>query len=277
MGEVSVGEVSADETAIRDIPLSARLTELRSWSELSAATGGAALVRHEVGPDLIAPAHRLGDAVLFLREIQTGAIGAVVLGPEPEEVAELLGSPWQSWPGYRGVRGVTVERANHRALEEVGVRGIGLWSSMVVSRDDLVRRPVPEGIHPDSDVDRQEARAFVDAHYSSKWLAPHPVGETWVGLRDDAGILRATGLAAVTPAGVVRLSGITVPAAERGRGLGRAETQNLVEHGLTVADEVTLGVDDDNHAARVTYSRMGFRVSHDFSSGLLVPGKGRSQ
>jgi len=54
-------------------------------------------------------------------------------------------------------------------------------------------------------------------------------------------------------------------------------TQDLVEHGLTVADEVTLGVDDDNHAARVTYSRMGFRVSHDFSSGLLVPGKGRSQ
>ena len=145
------------------------------------------------------------------------------------------------------------------------------------ARAALVRRPVPEGIHPDSDVDRQEARAFVDAHYSSKWLAPHPVGETWVGLRDDAGILRATGLAAVTPAGVVRLSGITVPAAERGRGLGRAVTQGLVEHGLTVADEVTLGVDDDNHAARATYSRMGFRVSHDFSSGLLVPGKGRSQ
>ena len=46
---------------------------------------------------------------------------------------------------------------------------------------------------------------------------------------------------------------------------------------LEYADEVTLGVDDDNHAARATYSRMGFRVSHDFSSGLLVPGKGRSQ
>ena len=274
---MSVGEGSAGEGSVPDIFFGVRHSELRSWSELSAATGGAALVRHEVGPDLIAPAHRLGDAVLFLREIQSGALGAVVLGPDSGDIAELLGSPWQSWPGYRGVRGVTVERANHRALEEVGARGLGLWSSMAVSRDDLVRRPVPEGIHPDSDVDRQEARAFVDAHYSSKWLAPHPVGETWVGLRDDAGILRATGLAAVTPAGVVRLSGITVPAAERGRGLGRAVTQDLVEHGLTVADEVTLGVDDDNHAARVTYSRMGFRVSHDFSSGLLVPAKGRSQ
>lgn len=250
--------------------MSAHPTALPSYAALLAATAGAALVRHEVGPELLAPPHQLGGAVLFLREIQTGAVGAVALGPG-SDVAALLALPWQAWPGYEAVRGMTVERVNHDALVAAGARSIGEWSTMAVSADELVRRPLAPGLVLDPDVSVGEARGFVDEHYSAKWLAPEPRRETWVGVRDSAGALLATGMVSLTPAGVPRLSGITVPTAGRGQGLGRAVTQGLTELGLTWADEVTLGVDDDNLAARATYSRMGYRTTHDFSSGLVLP------
>lgn len=253
-----------------------RLTALSTYATLLAATDGAPLVRHEVGPELLAPPRQLGGAVLFLREIQTGAVGAVALGPTAD-VAALLSLPWQTWPGYEAIRGMTVERDNHDALVAAGARGIGEWSTMVVDEASLVRRAVPEGLKVELGIPPEEARAFVDQHYSAKWLAPAPLGETWVGLRDRDGALQATGMASVTPAGFVRLSGITVPAAARGRGLGWAVAQALTQHGFTVSDEVTLGVDDDNMAARTTYSHMGYRVSHRFSSGLISSTGNRSE
>jgi len=246
-----------------------RLVELESYAAVLAATGGAPLVRLEVGPVLIAPAWSWGAAVLLMREIQTGATGAVMLGPT-EDVRALLACPWREQPGYEAVRGLTLERANRPELEAAGARMIGDWRTMAITGAELVPRPVPGGVLIDPSVPREAARAFVEEHYSSRWLAPSPPGEVWVGARDAAsGRLLAVGMSALTPAGVPRLAGITVPASERGRGLGRQVTQALVQSGLSRHEVVTLGVDEDNVVGLGLYAAMGFRTTHEFSSGLL--------
>lgn len=243
---------------------------IATYADLLAATGDAPLVRHEVGEDLLAQPLALGRAVLFLREIQNGDIGAVALGPS-DDVAALLATDWRTAPGFARC-GLTVERVNRPVLVASGARGLGEWRTMVVDAAALQHRPVPSGCSVDRVVDKAEARAFVAAHYSDRWLAPTPRGEAWVGVRDADGRLLATGMTSMTPAAVPRLAGITVPPDQRGRGLGWQVTQALVELGLAVCDVVTLGVDDDNTTARALYGAMGFVTTHELSSAAL-PGR----
>lgn len=274
-----------------------RPTLISSYDGLLAASGKAPLVRHEVGPELLAPGLMIGRAVMFVREDQTGAQGVAVLGPR-EEVSALLASSWRSVPGYAGIRSVTVEQSSREALVAAGGRGIGDWGTMAIS--SLAPRRVDvfqdahgcleyidpashqtlaaasaaptRGLRVDHDVPRAEARSFVAQHYSSRWLASAPPGEVWAGVRDSDGTLRATGMGSLTPAGYLRLAGITVPTESRGQGLGHAVTRALVEIGLAINDEAVLGVDDDNFAARKLYAAMGFRLTHTFSSGALARG-----
>lgn len=241
---------------------------ITSYAALLAAADGAPVVRHDVGPHLLAPALALGRAVLLLRRIQTGAIGAVALGPLPD-VTDLLASNWRAAEGYAHLRSLTVERDNHGVLEALGARDIGLWSTMVVDRCSLRRVEGPPGLTVDVDVPRAQARAFVDEHYHSRWLAPPSPAEVWGGVRDGSGDLVAAGMVAPTAAGIPRLAGITVPVARRGQGLGRLVTHVITEIGLAGAPVVTLGVDDDNLTARRTYAALGFTVTHAFSSGTL--------
>ena len=250
--------------------MAAPLRELPDLAALLSACGDDALVAYEVGPELPAPPLALGRAVLFRRETQLGFAGAAALGPV-DDLAALLMSPWRQVPGWEGERSITVPAASEPTLRALGVRGVGLWTTMSLRPGDLRRRPTPDGIRVDFGLDRGQARSFVDEHYSARWLAPEPAGETWVALRDEAGEVWATGLAAMTPAGVTRLSSITVSRDARRRGLGWALAQALTDFGLSRSAVVTLGVDDDNPVAMALYPAMGYRVDHALASGALPP------
>lgn len=201
--------------------MAAAFRELPDLAALLSASGDDALVAYEVGPELLAPPLGLGRAVLFRRETQLGFAGAAALGPV-DDVAALLTSPWRQVPGWEGERSITVPAASEPTLRALGVRGVGLWTTMSLRPGEMRRRPAPDGIAVDEDLDPREARAFVDEHYSARWLAPEPAGETWVALRDGAGAVLATGLAALTPAGATRISSVTVSRDARRAGLGGA-------------------------------------------------------
>ena len=248
------------------------LRELPDLAALLRATEDDPFVAYEVGPELLAPPLMMGRAVLFRRMTQLGFAGAAVLGPV-DAVAALLASGWREVPGWEGERSITVPAASGPALAEVGGRGIGRWSTMSIRPGELVGRPLPDGIRVDRDLDRGQARAIVAEHYSARWLAPEPDGETWVALREETGEVVATGLAAVTPAGAARISSITVSRAARRRGLGWTLAQALTEFSLSRSPVVTLGVDDDNSVAMELYPRMGYRVDHALASGALVAGQ----
>ncbi len=250
--------------------MAAAFRELPDLAALLSASGDDALVAYEVGPELLAPPLGLGRAVLFRRETQLGFAGAAALGPV-DDVAALLTSPWRQVPGWEGERSITVPAASEPTLRALGVRGVGLWTTMSLRPGEMRRRPAPDGIAVDEDLDPREARAFVDEHYSARWLAPEPAGETWVALRDGAGAVLATGLAALTPAGATRISSVTVSRDARRAGLGWALAQALTDVGLSRSSAVTLGVDEDNLVAMALYPAMGYRVDHALASGALPP------
>ena len=85
----------------------------------------------------------------------------------------------------------------------------------------------------------------------------------------------ATGLAACTPGRAIRLTSIAVDARQRGRGLGWAVTQALVDRGLERSRTVILGVDEDNLVGRALYRAIGFRLDHELVSGLFPRGPSR--
>lgn len=243
--------------------------ELDAYAALLAAVDRDPVVVFEVGPELLAPPLRVGDAVLFRRMTQLGWAGGMCLGPA-DDVARLLAGPWRTHPAWAAERSMTVRAECQDALAALGARAVGEWSWLFVVPDEVCRRPLPDGVSVEAGLPRAHAAAFVDVEYTTRWLPPETDGEVWVALRDERGTVLGTGLAAYTPTGAIRLSSITIAAAQRGRGLGRALTQALVDVG-TDAPAVVLGVDCDNPTAAALYAAMGFRRVHDLVSGSLQP------
>lgn len=241
---------------------------LTSYAELLTAAHADPLVRLEVGPRLLAPAQRVGEAVLFLRETQAGWIGAVGLGPALD-LERLLTGGWRRAPGWSHQTSLTLPRHHRALLEALGPERIGEWNSLSIGPGELITRPLPPGVTVERGLARERARAFVTEHHDAHWITPDPVGELWIGLRDSTGRLVATGQAAYTPAGATRLTSIAVDRSRRGRGLGRAVTQELVDVGLERSPAVTLGVDEDNVAARALYQAMGFHLDHALVSARV--------
>ena len=251
------------------------VTVLASYAALLAATGHDPVVAHEVGPTLLAPPLRLGDAVVFRRLNQLGWSGAFCLGPDAD-VEALLSGPWRQHPGWEDVRSITAPRRHRHVLEAIGVRGIGEWDWMSLTPGALVRRAAPLDVEVTVGFDPQTALAFVARHHGTRWVTPDPVTPVWVGLHDGsgelpggAGELLAVGQTSLAPGGTDRLASIVVHPEHRGRGLGRATTQALVDLALTRSPAVILGVDQDNPAGRALYASMGFHLDHELASGAL--------
>ena len=251
------------------------LTTLDSYAALLAAADRDPLVEFELAPELLAPPLVLGDAVLFVRENQLGSAGAVAIGPH-DDVEELLRSDWRHQPGWAACRSITADRPLRPVLESLGVRGLGTWDSLSIRPGEIVRRPIPRNVTIEHDHDPAVARDFVARHHTARWIPPDPVGEEWTVLRDNGtGEIVATGLAAYTPGRAIRLTSIAVDARQRGRGLGWAVTQALVDRGLERSRTVILGVDEDNLVGRALYRAIGFRLDHELVSGLFPGGPSR--
>lgn len=243
------------------------LEVLDTYAALLTASDGDPIVRSEVGPELIAPAVRLGGAVLFQRLTQMGTVAANCHGPI-DDVAALLASDWRAVPGWSGVRALTVDRAAEDALTAVGCRIMGRWEAWQLLPAWLVALPddPPDPVEPVTDTD---ARAFVAEHHTSRWIPPAHPSHHWLGVRTAEGALRAVGLGQLTPAGETRLTSITVRPSDRGAGLGRAVSHALIAAGLQRSPAVILGVESDNPVAKSLYASLGFRLMRELSTGAV--------
>jgi predicted GNAT family acetyltransferase len=89
------------------------------------------------------------------------------------------------------------------------------------------------------------------------------VRATSAGPGDPAGTLVAAGSATPVPDGGVHLGSIGTVPAFRGRGYAGALTARMTADGVAERGLVTLGLYDDNVAARRVYERLGFVMVHE--------------
>lgn len=95
----------------------------------------------------------------------------------------------------------------------------------------------------------------------------------WVGVLDGDELLACAAHVEHVP-GVPHLASVVTAPGARGRGLAADLCARLTRDALRAgAPVVTLGMYSDNDVARRVYTRLGFVVDRDFSSGYL-PGRG---
>lgn len=240
---------------------------LVSKDDLLRFTGNAAVVRFEVA-EQPRPAMVSEGAVLFSRTSDAEPASLIALGPLDGVrtlVAEVVAERPDPWVTAQHI---TVEAANEVALESFDLH-IGRWLAMGCRRGALV--DAPDGPAPVVlDASRQdEVFGFLEANHTTQWTRPGLPDQTWLGLTDGQQLV-AVGCLTSTEAGFGQLGGISVDRSARGTGLGRLITWHLTRLGHERSVEVVLGVDDDNAAARVLYTSLGFRDLHHWRSLRLA-------
>jgi ribosomal protein S18 acetylase RimI-like enzyme len=236
----------------------------RSWTDSTAPDdAGAAAVLELVDPT----GERPGRVVT--------AVG------EPVRVAALLGTvtPRDT------VRGVAVTRGTGALAGDI-LSGWGLgpattWDRMATETAPEV--PDVDGIvvaRLDLDRDADEmAETLAEANPDTRrgLRGPHARRARWYGVRTTAeragrpaGVLVAVGSATPVPGGAVHLGSIGTLPAFRGRGYAGALTARMTADGVAECGLATLGLYDDNHAARRVYERLGFVLAHEVETWYPV-------
>ncbi|MFD7022674.1 GNAT family N-acetyltransferase [Promicromonospora sukumoe] len=112
--------------------------------------------------------------------------------------------------------------------------------------------------------------ARANPHTRSGAQGPRARLARWYGVRAPsttpgarAGALVAVGSATTTPTRSVHLGSIGTDPERRGQGLGGALTARMTADGVAEHGLVTLGLYDDNVAARRVYERLGFVLAHE--------------
>jgi len=233
-----------------------------------------------------------GDDVMVASETRGGAIAAWAVGGGLGFAAEddYSGSAcWVSVVGEPEATPALVEAALHDLGDRVAgltvPRGVSLapWNADQPPGEDdwdLMASEAPPAVEPgESRVvllsDPVEIQAFLDRvnpHHSVR--GDYELVDAWAGVRDDApgasGELLATGALTRRLSGVAYLASIATDPAARGQGLGSAITAYLTrlafERGETLC---TLAHYHPNDAARRVYLRLGYRTTHQFSSGQI--------
>jgi hypothetical protein len=246
------------------------MRELSSHAELLAASGNDAFIRYDIPPDFGGPAWSLGDAVLALRHTHTRRLGVAVLGP-PADVGALVARVVASGV-LEGldVRHVTVQRGSLDAVAGHLPLGDGTeWEWMYAAAAPACV-PAEERIVPLHEADRPEIVALLAEANPRTDARPFELpGQHWVGVRDETGRLVACGVREPNAAGHPTLSGISVRAPHRGRGLGLAVTAHLTRSAVLGSGVCTLGMYSDNDVARRVYHGLGYAGDHLWSSRRL--------
>jgi len=120
--------------------------------------------------------------------------------------------------------------------------------------------------------DRAEVQEFLDRvnpHHSVR--ADYESVVQWSGARSvDSGALLATGALTRRLSGVPYLASIATDPAARGQGLGGAVTAVLTRRVFDGGEPLcTLAHYHPNDAARRVYLRLGYRTTHQFTSGQI--------
>jgi predicted GNAT family acetyltransferase len=121
-------------------------------------------------------------------------------------------------------------------------------------------------------IDSVQVQAFLDRvspHHSVR--ADYELVDLWAGVRDEvSGELLAVGALTRRLSGVAYLASIATDPAARGQGLGSAITGFLTRRVFEGGEKLcTLAHYHPNDSARRMYLRLGYRTTHQFSSGYI--------
>ena len=248
------------------------LRELPTHTDLLEASGGSAFVRYDIPAPLARPGYALGTAVALPRRTHTRRLGLLVIGP-PDDAGRLVGAMVAGGLHPSDLAHVTVSRGSLAAVgEHLALGGGNEWEWMCAAsapppapaEDELV--PLAPEHLPEIASLLAEANPRTDAR-------PFELPDQhWVGARDTSGRLVACGVREPNVAGHPVLSGITVRASHRGRGLGLAVTAHLTRAAVHESSVCTLGMYSDNDVARRIYHGLGYRGDHLWSSRRLRRG-----
>jgi GNAT superfamily N-acetyltransferase len=192
----------------------------------------------------------------------------VALG-EAGDVARLLAELRRRLPRRPGF--VTVDAHSYTGLPPG-------WRYAQANRwDSMWTESPPPRVPAEDEVgvidDDDEVQALLDvANPDSHGRPGDPRVRSWLGTRDDGGLVAVGALATVAHSGVAHLRGVSTHPDRRGRGLGTAVSAALTRRGMeTVTPLVTLGVYTSNTTAISIYRRLGFHHDRSFVSGPLQP------
>jgi ribosomal protein S18 acetylase RimI-like enzyme len=193
---------------------------------------------------------------------------------EPGRVATLLGTVTPD----DTVRGATVTRGTGALAGEVfsgwGLRPATTWDRMATETAPKVPDvggAAVELLDLDQDAD-EIADLLAVANPSARQGArgPHARRARWYGVRVPSeprggrgGALVAVGSATPVPGDAVHLRSVGTLPAFRGRGYAGVLTARMTADGVAEHGLVTLGLYDDNVAARRVYERLGFVLAHE--------------
>lgn len=246
------------------------LRELTTHGDLLQASGGDAFIRFEIPQTLEQPGYALDQAIALPRKTYTRRLGLVVMGP-PDDAGRLARALADEERRPAGLAHVTVSRGSLATVGSHLRLGEGNdWEWM-----HAVRAPAPvaveEHLMPLDESDRADIGALLaEANPRTDARPFERADQHWVGARDGRGRLVACGLRERNVAGYPILTGITVLARERGRGLGLAVTAYLTRQAIAEAGVCTLGMYSDNAVARRVYHGLGYSGDHLWSSRRLA-------
>jgi len=228
------------------------------------------------GPDDVGAA-----AVVELADLTGERAGrALAAVGEAERVAALLGTVT---PG--DVRGVTVTRGTGALAGEIfsgwGLGPVTTWDRMVTETAPPASGPGTAAVEVlDLDRDGDEiggVLAEANPETRSGVHGPQSRLARWYGVRapsdgpgGPAGTLVAAGSATPVPGGAVHLGSIGTLPPFRGLRYAGALTARMTADGVAERGLVTLGLYDDNVAARRVYERLGFVVAHEVETWQRV-------
>ena len=193
---------------------------------------------------------------------------------EPGRVAALLStvSPNDTVHGVRVTRGTGALAGE--VLSGWGLRPGSTWDRMATETAPQV--PDVGGATVDVlDLDRDadeiaDLLAVANPTARQGVRGPRARHACWYGVRVPSGAQRAprkalaaVGSATSVPGGAVHLRSIGTLPAVRGRGYAGALTARMTADGVAEHGLVTLGLYDDNVAARRVYERLGFVLAHE--------------
>lgn len=249
------------------------IRRLTSTEELFAVAEGDYLLRTDVSPGMQGFGWAAADG------------GLAVCGPTNDGM--------RGWLTVLGAPGAGAEALLRHALAELPQPPLGVsvprgtdtgwlelvdretWDYMVYeSSAEPPAQPGEERVaalapSPENDAEIEEFLKKANPTYSAKpgWEAIR----SWATIRDDAGSLLAVGAYCVRDGASGYLASIGTLPAVRGQGLGAAVTAWLTRRSLRDGNPFcSLGHYWPNEPARRLYLRLGFRTTHEMSSGRFV-------
>jgi GNAT superfamily N-acetyltransferase len=206
------------------------------------------------------------------RDWSPGTDWTTVIGEDCEQVAEVARTLVAlSVERDRPTGGLTVSRtAAGQVARALSWAPTGEWEWWA-TREPPAPQPFEDRVVEVSARDPRLAELIAQWSPQASVGAADPIVHRWVGIVTQDRLV-ACGADTRRRAQVPHLAGVVTDGSHRGKGYAAAVCARLTRDALAEGPPmVTLAMYSDNVAARRTYTRLGFRPYHAFSSGALPP------